>query len=399
MKFTVFCCWLLIPLAILPVLAQNHAIKQWTYIQVDAARQPVGSLRPRWLRTFGLAFGDVNGDGFPDIISGRYVHINPGGDMSGAWQRIDFNFDVDAMLFVNVNDDTYPDIIAMQYPRVFWLEALNTQATAWRATLITHLAPTEHQNSQGYMLGQLVAGGKPEIILAAGDGVHYLTIPDHPHIDKWPRTHIVSDPATMDEGIGVCDVNGDGHIDVVVGKEFGDNSFAIDWHQNPGDGSGNWPAQRISTAVKTPDRIVCADLNGDGAVDVAVSEERWPGKEPNAALYWFENPKSLNKFWARHWLMTTWSLNSLDAGDVDNDGNIDLVTNEHKGPLHVTYLFHNDGKGSFTKHVIDTGKEMHLGARLHDLDGDGDLDMAGTGWDRPQFMHLWRNDAQHNQQK
>lgn len=145
-------------------------------------------------------------------------------------------------------------------------------------------------------------------------------------MDRWPSTHIISDPATMDEGIGVCDVNGDGNIDVVVGQEFNENNFVVDWHQNPGDGSGDWSGHRISTDINTPDRIVCADLNGDGAV----SEERWPGKEPDASLYWFKNPQFANKTWERHWLITTWSLNSLDAGDIDNDGNIDLVTNEHK---------------------------------------------------------------------
>jgi len=27
------------------------------------------------------------------------------------------------------------------------------------------------------------------------------------------------------------------------------------------------------------------------------------------------------------------------------------------------------------------------------LDGDGDPDLAGTGWDQFHFMHVWRNDA------
>jgi FG-GAP-like repeat len=383
----------LIILAALPLHAQNQVIDQWTYIQVDASRKNIGSLSTTWSRAFGLAFGDVNGDGFQDIASGRYVHINPGGDMTGAWQRIDFNIDLDALLFVNVDDDAYPDIIAVEYPSIFWLEALNTEGTSWSATHIAYLEPTAHQNSQGYMLGQLVAGGKPEIILASGNGIHYLAIPDDPRGGLWPSIHIVSDPATMDEGIGVCDVDSDGDIDVVIGKEFGENSFAIDWHENPGDASGDWPRYRLSTDTNTPDRIVCADFNGDDAVDVAVSEERWPGKEPNAALYWFENPKSAHKTWKRHWLMTTWSMNNLDAGDIDNDGDIDLVTNEHKGSEHPIYIFQNDGKGSFEKHVIDKGKEMHLGARLYDLDSDGDLDIAGTGWDQFRFMHVWRNDT------
>ncbi len=47
----------------------------------------------------------------------------------------------------------------------------------------------------------------------------------------------------------------------------------------------------------------------------------------------------------------------------------------------------------FSEHVIDRGKESHLGTLLFDLDGDGDLDMLSVAWDEYRFLHLWRNDA------
>ncbi len=28
-----------------------------------------------------------------------------------------------------------------------------------------------------------------------------------------------------------------------------------------------------------------------------------------------------------------------------------------------------------------------------DLNGNGALDILSIGWDRPQYLHLWRNDA------
>jgi len=87
-----------------------------------------------------------------------------------------------------------------------------------------------------------------------------------------------------------------------------------------------------------------------------------------------------------------YSMNNLDVGDIDGDGDPDLVTNEHKGDAHHTQVFLNDGHGTFTTEVVDTGKEMHLGARLADLDGDGDLDIFGHAWDNYPFLHLWRND-------
>lgn len=377
------------------LFSQSWPIDHWTYIMVDSTRENIGSLSKTWLRAFGITFGDINNDGYKDIASGRYVHINPGGDMSGIWERVDFNLDLDAVLFVNVDDDDYADIIAMAYPGVLWLEVSNSIGTQWQKTFIAYLEPTGHQNGQGYALADIVKGGKPEILLACGDGTHYLQIPKDPRAGLWPDVHIVKDKDVMDEGIGVGDIDGDSDLDIVVGKGAeGSEDFELYWYENPGENSDDWQGYLLSRQTNVPDRVVAADLNGNGRVDIAVSEERYPGLEPDADVYWFENPKNPKEgVWTRHSLLTSWSLNNLDAGDIDNDGDIDLVTSEHKGSEYPVYIFENDGTGHFTKCTIDKGKEMHLGARLCDLDGDGDLEIAGTGWDHNNYMHLWRNDA------
>ena len=56
-------------------------------------------------------------------------------------------------------------------------------------------------------------------------------------------------------------------------------------------------------------------------------------------------------------------------------------------------MLENDGQGRLREHVIDHGKESHLGTLLFDLDGDGDLDILSVAWDEYRFLHLWRNDA------
>ena len=86
-------------------------------------------------------------------------------------------------------------------------------------------------------------------------------------------------------------------------------------------------------------------------------------------------------------------MNNLDVADVDEDGDIDIVTrSEHKGPDLKLQLFFNDGKGNFKSEVIDRGKEMHLGAQFADMDNDGDLDIVGHAWDNYKYLHLWHND-------
>jgi len=92
-------------------------------------------------------------------------------------------------------------------------------------------------------------------------------------------------------------------------------------------------------------------------------------------------------------VVTQFSMNNLHAVDIDRDGDVDLLTSEHKGDRLALQAWVNDGKAGFSASEIDSGKENHLGARAFDMDGDGDLDILGIGWDQHKFVHLWRNDA------
>jgi hypothetical protein len=375
-------------------------LDDWTYIEVDNKRGKWGDWdEPNWLKYFGLAMADVTGDGYKDIIAGRYFYRNPGGNMNGRWQRVTFSINVDAMLIVDVDGDSFADVIAEALPDVYWLEAEDKLGNSWKAKKIGTLPKTGHVNGQGYMLGQIIPGGEPEIILACGDGIYYFQIPENPENGNWPKTRIASE--TMDEGIGTGDIDGDGDIDIAAGKKEGE-TFMVMWYENPGNGSADWKGQLVSKTAFAPDRIVIAEVNGDSRLDVVVSEERYPGPDPDASLYWFEQPRyPKSQTWKKHIVVTEYSLNNLDVADMDRDGDLDVITCEHKGPKGKFRLqiFENDGKGNFTEHIADRGKESHLGARVADMDNDGDMDIVSAAWDNFQFLHLWRNDSRKGKEK
>lgn len=377
--------------------AQKIQLDRWQYIEVDSTRQKWGDFNePEWLRYFGLDARDINKDGYLDLVSGRYFYLNPGGNMEGEWKRTDLGMNVDAYLFADVDGDEFADVIALALPNVYWCEADNSEGTSWTIRKIGEMPKTGHVNSQGYRKAQLLEGTKGQILFAVEGGIHACTIPENPLLaENWKFFKII--PTESDEGIGIGDIDGDGDIDIACGDiEPGQKEMPtlVNWHENPGSVSEVWKKHSVGKTVQAADRFEVADINGDGKADIIVSEEMYPGLEPEASIFVYTNPGNpKNKNWDRKSLITTWSVNNLDVADLDNDGDIDVVSCEHKGSEYRRLIFENYGKGNFKMLSPDKGRESHLGARLFDLDGDGDLDMVSIGWDHHQYLHVWRNDA------
>jgi len=374
-------------------LLAQEGVSGWTYIEVDSQKTKWGDYDdPEWLRYFGLDMGDLNGDGNLDIVTGRWVYLNPGNVMTGGWKKVDLGTNVDGILVMEVDSDAYADVIAQALPEVFWLEAANADATLWNSLKIGEIPATSHTNSQGFEKAQLIPGGKPELLIAGNGDVYCIEIPDNPENVPWGKTLIGKN--TSDEGIGTGDIDGDGDTDVVAGRRPAgeDEPKILVWFENPGVLADNWISREIGATTHPIDRIEVADLNGDERADIILTEERYPGLEPDAFLYWFEQPENSGTEWERHTIVQQYSMNNLDVADLDHDGDMDLITNEHKGERLELQLWKNDGRGMFSKQLLDTGKENHLGTQLADLDGDGDLDIFGAAWDNYRWMHVWRND-------
>ncbi len=368
----------------------KRLLDAWSYIQIDNNRGKWGDEnRPEWLRYFGLDAGEAAVNGMRNLVSGRYFYRNPGGDMSGSWERTDLGMNVDAVMMTDVDGDSLADCIAEALPVIYWLEAADSACSRWIACKVGEVKRTGHVNGQGHCRSQIIPGGKPEILLSSGGGIVCLQIPDNPEQTPWPL-HVIA-PEAGAEGIGDGDLDGDGDMDLCAATEVDSVGKGICWWENQGTVLQPWKMHKVGETPGYADRFKVADINGDGRNDIVVTEERYPGLEPDAGLFWFENPGSTEP-WERHLIVQQYSMNNLDCADLDLDGDVDLVTAEHKGPRQ-TQLFENDGKGNFTIHTIDLGKESHLGTKLFDMDGDGDPDLVSAGWDQYKFLHLWRNDG------
>lgn len=362
------------------------SMDQWTAVSVDTSKPD---------QSFGLAFGDIDGDARLDIVTGRGWYRSPGGNLTGNWTRTDFGQDIDAMLLVDVDGDTHLDVIAEGAPSagsvpVLWMRPLDSAGSQWTSTTIgTIPSDPADGRSQGYALAQIVPGGLPEIVLSS-IGLYYFEIPASPAAGNWPRVQISSQ--AREEGLAVGDIDRDGDPDVAGLVAPGGTTVA--WWENPRDGSSAWLRHDLgSTSGIEADRIRLADLNRNGRLDVVVTETNLGGS--GNALYWFaqpSNPMAAN--WPRNTVVSNQgSLNSMDVADLNGDAAPDIVTGEHRGSLGVSIWENVNGASSWASHAVSQGTESHLGTQLVDLDGDGDLDSVSIAWDDFQNVWLWRNDA------
>jgi hypothetical protein len=360
----------------------------WQYLEVT----------DQHLQTFGLAAYDVDGDGDLDLPSGPYVYRNPGGAMTGAWTRTSFSGAGHVFLATDVDGDNRADLLTQLENAganridLYWVEAADPGASAWTTPILIGNVPrSDHSlGFQGWKLAQIESGGSPEVVISSYQGVYYFRIPVNPSAGSWPRVLVAANDS--DEGIGVDDIDDDGDLD--LGFASG-NSKNVMWARNPGNGSSNWNVFTIGTFPEADwiDRCEAVDLNGDGRADLIATEENQSGS-PDALAVWWEQPATspTNGSWTRRTITTRYTLNSMDVADVDKDGDPDVVLAEHQGAKRIS-VFANNGTGTFTEFAVGAGKENHLGGRLLDLDGDGDLDLAGIAYNDSSYLHVWRNDS------
>jgi len=199
---------------------QKLALDDFTYIQIDSSKAMWGEFDdPEWLRYFGLAMGDVDGDGDADIVSGRNVYLNPGGEMSGTWIKEDLGRNVDANLILDDGANSY--ILGEALPDV--VRFRRGAEGNYAQDVVAQVPPTGHHNGQGYRTADLTGDGEDEVIYASLGGLYVIT-PDESQ--NWTVNLVAVDAS--DEGFAVEDMDEDGDLDLVASRRDGVVYFTND---------------------------------------------------------------------------------------------------------------------------------------------------------------------------
>jgi len=167
------------------------------------------------------------------------------------------------------------------------------------------------------------------------------------------------------------DIDGDGDMDIISGSLVDDK---VVWFKNL-DGLGNFSNQiEITIAADGALYVFSEDIDGDGDMDV-LSASVFDNK-----IAWYENLDGLGNFGTQQIITNSaYSVRSVFATDLDNDGDIDVLCDSSNGS-YPSWHENLDGLGNFGPEQEITQESGSQFAIAADIDGDGDMDILNVNF-------------------
>ena len=311
--------------------------------------------------SMGVAVGDYNNDGYPDLFVSNYG----------------FN-----VLYKNNGDGTFSDVT--KHARVaggekdfsvgaVWLDYDNDSFLDLYVGNYLNFDPDYkyYYGADGFP-GPMAYDAQPDILYHNnGDGT----------FEDVTKKMGINDVDGRAMGVGAADIDDDGFVDIYVAN---DHSMNYLWHNNggksftdigtpSGTAFGKAGQSTISMAVDF------ADYNGDGLIDIFVSDDKYCRLFKNLGNEIFTDQSFQAGIALPASQFVGWSSSFID---YDNDGDVDIF--KANGALkslegQQAQMFENTGDGKFRDVSGKMGKYFNQkfvgrGACFGDYDNDGDID-------------------------
>jgi hypothetical protein len=342
------------------------------------------------------AIGDIDGDGRNDIVvhtwssrrgleqDGRVTwYKNP------SWQefviRDNDHLFGDGVIIVDLDGDGDNDVVTSKgndgVAEVWWFE---NQGGSFDQPWPERLIATAEKGSETKDLevDDIDHDGKLDVVVRTK---HYLSIFFQETPDRWTANRMENRER---EGMTAADVDGDGDQDMIM------NGF---WRENPDNPrEDTWPEHVIDPQWFTDvtggwqDHSVMAgsgDINGDGRVDIVLGHSEKTGF--HVTWYQSDNPTGGAEAWKKHPIHVVDYCHSVCVGDLDLDGDHDIVAGTliRTDQPEIVVLI-NQGQGeTWSSHTV--ASKSAYKAKIGDVDGDGDLDIVtALSWEEPPIQLL-----------
>ncbi|WP_375582324.1 FG-GAP repeat domain-containing protein [Cyclobacterium xiamenense] len=182
--------------------------------------------------------------------------------------------------------------------------------------------------------------------------------------------------------VEICDLNRDGKPDIVALFCQGNERLSVFYNR----GKGQFEHEKILlqfSPVMGSSYFELQDLNGDGELDLLISNgDNWDYSSVSKPYHGFRVYENTgNGEFKESWFFPQYGAAKIMSIDFDGDGDKDLATiafyDELEQPEHQFLLFENQGNLQFAPHYL---QEAALGKWLTmdvgDVDGDGDKDIV-----------------------
>ncbi len=175
-----------------------------------------------------------------------------------------------------------------------------------------------------------------------------------------------------------ADITGNGYTDLVLQTNNGHGGWlgyyeAVDGH--------TWVKHIIAETTPGGGTFGSGDLDAgdidlDGDIDVLGLEHtgEWDSAAAPTRIYWYSNPE-----WEPNLIGTVPNfIKDINLADLNGDEMPDLAAITYEE--HSMIVYRQDSPGEWTPVLDTTITNLHEGMDVGDIDGDGDIDIAANGY-------------------